>query len=132
LNVLDDHSRLCVAPRAFRTTKAPDLVETSHQAAVAHGLPAEMLTGTTAIFVAESRRGPLPARDRALRLGIDLNPRQMNGARSHRIRDLRPVAIHEHAVSDALGPREGAVATEGFAGVLLLTTVMRAKSLAAA
>jgi transposase InsO family protein len=39
LNVIDDHSRLLVASRAFVTTKAADVVETFHVAVAAHGLP---------------------------------------------------------------------------------------------
>ena len=44
LNVVDDHSRLLVASRAFVTTKAADVVETFHQAAASWGFPASMLT----------------------------------------------------------------------------------------
>jgi transposase len=44
LNVLDDHSRLLVASRAFVTAKAADVVETFHLGASELGLPASMLT----------------------------------------------------------------------------------------
>jgi hypothetical protein len=44
LNILDDNSRLLVASRAFKTTKAVDVVDTFHQAAAEYGLPASVLT----------------------------------------------------------------------------------------
>src|SRR5215216_256030 len=59
LNVLDDHSRLLVASRAFVTAKAADVVETFHQGASELGVPASMLTDNGAIFTAE---GPSDAR----------------------------------------------------------------------
>ena len=49
LNVIDDHSRLLVASRAFATTKAGDVVETFRNAAATWGLPASMLTDNGAI-----------------------------------------------------------------------------------
>ena len=57
LNVIDDHSRLLVASRAFETTKAADVVETFHAGVGPHGAPASMLTDNGAIFTAESRHG---------------------------------------------------------------------------
>jgi transposase InsO family protein len=57
LNVIDDHSRLLVASRAFVTAKAADVVETFHLGATELGLPASVLTDNGAIFTAESRRG---------------------------------------------------------------------------
>jgi transposase InsO family protein len=44
LNIIDDHSRLLVASRAFVKTKAADVVETFHHGAAELGLPASMLT----------------------------------------------------------------------------------------
>lgn len=44
LNMLDDNSRLLVASRAFKTTKAVDVVESFHTAGVEYGLPASVLT----------------------------------------------------------------------------------------
>jgi transposase InsO family protein len=44
LNMLDDNSRRLVASRAFKTTKAVDVMETFHQAAGDYGLPASVLT----------------------------------------------------------------------------------------
>jgi transposase InsO family protein len=50
LNVIDDHSRLCVASRAFVTTRSPDVVRTLHKAAVDWGYPKRFLTDNGRIF----------------------------------------------------------------------------------
>ena len=42
LNIIDDHSRLCVASRAFLTTRSPDVVRTMHRAAADPGLPSQL------------------------------------------------------------------------------------------
>jgi SnoaL-like domain len=57
LNVVDDHSRLLVASRAFVTTKAADVVATFHLGAATWGYPASLLTDNGAIFTAQSRNG---------------------------------------------------------------------------
>jgi len=57
LNWLDDHSRLVVSSRAFRTTKAQDVVATFEAATDELGVPASVLTDNGAIFTAESRGG---------------------------------------------------------------------------
>jgi transposase len=44
LNVLDDHSRLLTASRAFAPTRTADVVATFHRAAEEHGVPASVLT----------------------------------------------------------------------------------------
>jgi transposase InsO family protein len=71
LNMIDDHSRLLVASRAFATVKAPDVVETFHQAAATWGFPASMLTDNGAIFTAEARNGACVMELELLALGID-------------------------------------------------------------
>jgi len=71
LNVLDDHSRLLVSSRAFKNTKAADVVETFHEAAAELGLPASMLTDNGAIFTAESRNGACAIELELIALGID-------------------------------------------------------------
>ena len=70
LNVLDDHSGLLGASRAFETTKAADVVATFHEAAAQHGFPASMLTDNGAIFTAESRHGRCAMENELARLGI--------------------------------------------------------------
>jgi transposase InsO family protein len=50
LNVIDDHSRLCVASRAFVVTRAPDVVRTLHHAAATWGYPQRFLTDNGRIF----------------------------------------------------------------------------------
>lgn len=61
LNLIDDHSRLCVASRAFPITTAADVVATFYDAAARHGLPASVLTDNGAVFTASFRgdRGAL-------------------------------------------------------------------------
>ncbi len=70
LNVIDDHSRLLVASRAFATTKAADVVETFHAAVAAHGAPASVLTDNGAIFTAESRHGRCAMETELALLGV--------------------------------------------------------------
>ena len=70
LNVVDDHSRVLVASRAFVTTKAADVVETFHLGVADHGLPASMLTDKGAIFTAESRHGRCAMENELARLGV--------------------------------------------------------------
>jgi transposase InsO family protein len=55
LNIIDDHSRLCVASRAFVTTRSPDVVRTLHRAATTWGYPETFLTDNGAIFTASAR-----------------------------------------------------------------------------
>jgi transposase InsO family protein len=57
LNVIDDHSRLCVASVAFPVVNATDVVSVFNVAAQRHGLPASVLTDNGAIFTAAYRNG---------------------------------------------------------------------------
>ncbi len=70
LNVIDDHSRLLVASRAFGAAKVADVVETFHQGVAAYGLPASMLTDNGAIFTAESRHGRCAMENELAALGV--------------------------------------------------------------
>jgi transposase InsO family protein len=70
LNILDDHSRLLVASRVFAPTRATDVVETFHGAAVTWGFPASMLTDDGAIFTAEYRKGRCVMENELAALGI--------------------------------------------------------------
>jgi transposase InsO family protein len=71
LNVIDDHSRLLVASRAFVTAKAADVVETFHLGVSELGVPASMLTDNGAIFTAESRNGACAIEVELLSLGVE-------------------------------------------------------------
>lgn len=57
LNVLDDHSRFLIASCAKSVFKAADVVASFHEAAAAHGFPAQMLTDNGAVFTAVPRGG---------------------------------------------------------------------------
>ena len=70
LNVIDDHSRLCVASRAFVSTRSPDVVRTLHRSAEKWGYPEAFLTDNGAIFTASSRGGLGAMESELLSLGI--------------------------------------------------------------
>ena len=57
LNVVDDHSRLCVAARAMVHVKATDVIRVLHKAAETWGYPASFLTDNGLIFTGQSRYG---------------------------------------------------------------------------
>jgi transposase InsO family protein len=50
LNMIDDHSRLCVASRAMKVVKANDVVRVLHKAAESWGYPASFLSDNGLIF----------------------------------------------------------------------------------
>ncbi len=70
LNVIDDHSRLCVASRAFVSTRSPDVVRTLHRAAGQWGYPEQFLTDNGAIFTASKGGGVGDFEAELLALGI--------------------------------------------------------------
>lgn len=70
LNVIDDHSRLCVASRVFVSTRSPDVVRTLHRAAGQWGYPEKFLTDNGAIFRASKGGGVGDMEAELLSLGI--------------------------------------------------------------
>jgi transposase InsO family protein len=70
LNIIDDHSRLCVASRVLRIYKAIDVVTTFHEAAARYGFPATMLSDNGAVFTAAARNGVCVMESELLSLGI--------------------------------------------------------------
>jgi transposase InsO family protein len=70
LNVIDDHSRLCVASRVFVSTRSPDVVRTMHKAAVTWGYPERFLTDNGRIFTASADSGVGAMEVELLSLGI--------------------------------------------------------------
>jgi transposase InsO family protein len=70
LDVIDDHSRLCVAARAFVSTRSPDVVRTLHRAAGQWGYPEQCLTDNGAIFTASKGGGVGDFEAELLALGI--------------------------------------------------------------
>jgi transposase InsO family protein len=74
LNIIDDHSRLCIASTVRAVFKAVDVVASFHQAASEHGLPATMLTDNGAVFTAAYRGKGWVALERELiALGVKLS-----------------------------------------------------------
>jgi len=57
LNMIDDHSRVCVASRAMVRVKATDVVRVLHKSAERWGYPATFLTDNGLIFTAQRRYG---------------------------------------------------------------------------
>src|ERR1700682_5272469 len=70
LNIIDDHSRVCVASRAFVTVRSPDVVRTLHNAAAQWGYPESFLTDNGAIFTASGDRSVGAIEAELLALGI--------------------------------------------------------------
>ena len=59
LNIIDDHSRLCVASQAMITVRSADVVRNLHKAAATWGYPNSFLTDNGTVFTA-SRQGDTP------------------------------------------------------------------------
>jgi transposase InsO family protein len=70
LNMLDDHSRLFLASRAFPTVKAADVVDVFRMAIALHGTPASLLCDNGAVFTATPRGGKVLLQMELERLGI--------------------------------------------------------------
>jgi transposase InsO family protein len=71
LNVIDDHSRLCVASHVFRSTRAVDVVRTLHVAGRTWGYPASFLSDNGAVFTSLPRGGTGALEAELLSLGIE-------------------------------------------------------------
>jgi transposase InsO family protein len=71
LNLIDDHSRFSLASVAFRTVKAPDVLETFCSAAESYGYPAKFLSDNAAVFSGSPRRGRVVLESELDRLGIE-------------------------------------------------------------
>jgi transposase InsO family protein len=70
LNMVDDHSRLFLASRAFPTAKAADVVDVFRSAIDLHGPPASLLCDNGAVFTATPRGGKVLLQLELERLGI--------------------------------------------------------------
>lgn len=70
LNMIDDHSRLFLASRAFPTVKAADVVDVFRMAIALHGAPASLLCDNGAVFTATPRGGRVLLQIELERLGI--------------------------------------------------------------
>jgi len=70
LNMIDDHSRLFLASRAFPTTKAADVVDVFRSAIDLHGAPASLLCDNGAVFTATPRGGKVLLQSEMERLGV--------------------------------------------------------------
>lgn len=70
LNIIDDHSRVCVESRAFVTTKSGDVVRALHRGAEKWGYPQRFLTDNGAIFTSAPRGGASVFETELFSLGI--------------------------------------------------------------
>jgi transposase InsO family protein len=70
VNVLDDHSRFCVASRVFTVTRATDVAEVLLGAIERHGAPAAVLTDNGCIYTAKHRGGRVVTETLLESLGI--------------------------------------------------------------
>jgi transposase InsO family protein len=70
LNFIDDHSRLFLKAEAYLTVKVSDVVDSFHEAAELHGLPASLLSDNGAVFTASPRRGRVLLQSELDRLGV--------------------------------------------------------------
>jgi hypothetical protein len=70
LNMIDDHSRLCVASQARQVIKSPDVVNALHHAAALWGYPAAALSDNGAVFTAAYRNGIAAMESELCALGI--------------------------------------------------------------
>ena len=70
LNIIDDHSRLCVASRVFVSVRSPDVVRSLHRAAAGYGYPASFLSDNGAVFTASKLGGFGAMEAELLALGI--------------------------------------------------------------
>jgi len=70
LNMIDDHSRLFLASRAFPTAKAADVVDVFRSAIDLHGAPASLLCDNGAVFTAAPRGGKVLLQLEMERLGV--------------------------------------------------------------
>jgi transposase InsO family protein len=70
LNLIDDHSRLCLGSDAYRRVKAADVVEGFHKAAELHGLPESFLSDNGAVFTGSYRGGKVLLEYELERLGV--------------------------------------------------------------
>ena len=69
-NIIDDHSRLCVASQALVRTRSVDVIRLLHKAAETWGYPASFLTDNGAVFTANTRGGVGAIEPELLSLGI--------------------------------------------------------------
>lgn len=72
LNLIDDHSRLCLASVARPTVKAADAVAMFYSALTEYGTPARFLSDNAAVFSGRSRRGRVALESELDHLGVEV------------------------------------------------------------
>jgi transposase InsO family protein len=70
LNLIDDHSRLCLVSDTYRAVTAQDVVASFRGARDYHGLPASLLSDNAAVFTGYYRHGKVLLEQELEQLGI--------------------------------------------------------------
>jgi len=70
LNIIDDHSRVCVASVVRGRFRSIDVVSAFHEAAAKWGYPSSFLSDNGAVFTAEARNGVCVMESELVALGI--------------------------------------------------------------
>jgi transposase InsO family protein len=103
LNMLDDHSRVCVASRAMKVVKAADVVRVLHHSGARWGYPASFLTDNGLIFSTGRRYQVAGATEQALfSLGIEAKH-----ARPYHPQTCGKVERFHQTMKKYLGAQEG-------------------------
>jgi len=103
LNMIDDHSRLCVASRAMVVVKATDVVRVLHKSAEDWGYPASFLSDNGLIFSTQRRYQVAGATEQALfALGIEAKH-----ARPYHPQTCRKVERFHQTLKKFLAAQEG-------------------------
>jgi Integrase core domain len=118
LNVIDDHSRLFLASRAYRSAKAADVAEAFRSAVALHGAPASLLCDNGAVFTARPRGGKVLLQLEMERLGVlAKNSRPYHPQTCGKVERLHqttpPGPGRSHAPSGLQRPGQGAAGPGG-------------------
>ena len=123
LKMIDDHSRLFLASRAFPTAKAVDVVDVFRSAIDLHGVPASLLCDNGGVFTADSR-GAARCSCRS-RWSAWASPPRTRGPTTARLRQGRAAAPDAEALPAKADPGEDAGRAAGTARCLRRTTTTR-------
>ena len=112
LNIIDDHSRLCVASRAFVSTRSSDVVRTFYKAAETLGFPQSFLTDNGLIFTSQARHGFAGAFEMEL-AGLGVHSEALASLPSPDLREGRAIPPNAQEVHQRAGPHRDEETTPG-------------------
>jgi transposase InsO family protein len=105
LNIIDDHSRVLIASRAFVTVSAPDVVRTLHKAAEKWGYPESFLSDNGLIFNTQRRHQMAGALEICL-LSLGISPKH---SRPYHPQTCGKVERFHQTLKKYLGKQEPAI-----------------------